>query len=201
MSEPVALVDYGMGNLPNVVRALGRAGAAARVVGDPDELRRAERVVVPGVGACGDAMANLRAKGLDRALVEWLDLGRPFLGICLGLQILLESAEEGDATCLGVIPGRVEAFPEDLELPVPHMGWNEVEPRREHPVLKRGWFYFVHGYRASGVPDAYCLGRTEHGERFPSALERDNCIAVQFHPEKSQRAGQALLERFLEWSP
>ena len=201
MSASVTLVDYGMGNLPNVVRAFERVGARAQVTDDPEALERAERVVVPGVGACGDAMANLRAKGLDRALLEWLSAGRPFLGICLGLQLLLERADEGDATCLGVIPGRVEAFPEDLELPVPHMGWNEVEPEREHPVVRRGYFYFVHGYRAGHVPEAHCLGRTEHGERFVSAVGRDNCIAVQFHPEKSQRAGLALLERFCGWSP
>ena len=201
MSASVTLVDYGMGNLPNVARAFERVGARASVTDDPGALERAERVVVPGVGACGDAMANLRAKGLDRALRDWLATGRPFLGICLGLQLLLERAEEGDATCLGVIPGRVEAFPEDLELPVPHMGWNEVEPEREHPVVRRGHFYFVHGFRAAHVPDEYCLGRTEHGERFVSAVGRENFVAVQFHPEKSQRAGLDLLERFCGWSP
>ncbi len=197
----VTIVDYGMGNLPNVVRAFERAGARARVSRDPDAVRGAGRLVVPGVGACGDAMRALRERGLDAALVEAIDAGAPFLGICLGLQLLLDSAEEGDTDCLGVIPGRVAAFPADLELPVPHMGWNLVKPEREHPVIREGYFYFVHGYRATGVPDACRLARTDYGADFASAIGRDNVVAIQGHPEKSQRAGLALLERFAAWSP
>jgi glutamine amidotransferase len=201
LSAGIALVDYGMGNLPNVARALERAGGKPYVTDDPDRVRRAERLVVPGVGACGDAMRALGARGLGAALVERIRAGTPFLGICLGLQLLLESAEEGDCECLGLVPGRVAAFPRDLGLAVPHMGWNLVKPERPHPVVAEGYFYFVHGFRATGVPPEWCLARTDYGPAFPSAIGRDALVAVQFHPEKSQRAGLALLERFCAWRP
>jgi glutamine amidotransferase len=197
----LALVDYGMGNLPNVARALERAGAQVQITADPDRVRRADRLVVPGVGAAGDAMAALRANGLDTALVERIRAGTPFLGICLGLQVLLDSAEEGDCACLGLVPGRVAAFPRELDLPVPHMGWNLVKPERPHPVVAEGYFYFVHGFRATRVPAEWCLARTDYGAAFPSAIGRDALVAVQFHPEKSQRAGLTLLERFCAWRP
>jgi glutamine amidotransferase len=197
----LALVDYGMGNLPNVARALERAGAQVQITADPERVRRADRLVVPGVGAAGDAMAALRANGLDAALVERIRAGTPFLGICLGLQVLLDSAEEGDCACLGLVPGRVAAFPRELDLPVPHMGWNLVKPERPHPVVAEGYFYFVHGFRATQVPAEWCLARTDYGLPFPSAIGRDALVAVQFHPEKSQRAGLALLERFCAWHP
>jgi glutamine amidotransferase len=171
------------------------------VTEDPDAVRRAERLVVPGVGAAGDAMAALRARGLDAALVERIRAGTPFLGICLGLQVLLESAEEGDCDCLGIVPGRVTSFPRDLDLPVPHMGWNLVKPERPHPVIAEGYFYFVHGFRATGVPEEWRLARTDYCGDFASAIGRDALVAVQFHPEKSQRAGLALLERFCAWRP
>jgi glutamine amidotransferase len=197
----IVLVDFGMGNLRSVARALERAGAKARTAEDPDEVRRADRVILPGVGAAGDAMCQLRARGFDAALCERLAQGRPYLGICLGLQLLLESAEEGDAACLGVLPGRVARFPEDLGLAIPHMGWNEVEPVVPHALVERGFYYFVHGYRATGVPRDVVVAETEYGERFPSAIGRGALCAVQFHPEKSQQAGLRLLERFASWSP
>lgn len=198
----VRVVDYGMGNLPNVVRALERAGARASATADPDAVRAAERVCVPGVGACHDAMGALRATGLDDAIREVVAAGRPFLGICLGQQVLLETAEEGnDHDCLGIVPGRVARFPRDGSLPVIHMGWNLVKPERPHPVLAEGYFYFVHGYRAVDVPAEWRLARTDYGGEFASAVGRDNIVAVQFHPEKSQRAGLHLLERFCSWNP
>ncbi len=190
-----------MGNLRSVARALERAGAKPRVSRDPDEVRSADRLVLPGVGACGDAMLGLRRAGLVPALKERIRSGRPYLGICLGLHVLLERGEEGDTDCLGLVPGTVARFPDSLPLAVPHMGWNLVEPVRGHPVLAEGYFYFVHGYRGDGVPEEMTLARTEYGERFPSAIGFDACVAVQFHPEKSQRAGLELLERFLAWSP
>lgn len=201
-SPRVCVVDYGMGNLPNVVRALERAGASAAASADPAAVRAAERVVVPGVGACHDAMRALHAGGLDEAIRAVIAAGRPFLGICLGQQVLLESAEEGDADrCLGLVPGRVAAFPRDTDLPVIHMGWNLVKPERAHPVVAEGYFYFVHGYRAVDVPADWWLARSDYGGDFASAIGRDNLVAVQFHPEKSQRAGLHLLERFCAWSP
>jgi glutamine amidotransferase len=197
----VVLVDYGMGNLRSVARALERVGAKARVVLDPAEVLHADRVILPGVGAAGDAMGQLGARGLDVALHERIKAARPYLGICLGLQLLLESAEEGETHCLGVFPGRVARFPDTLGLSVPHMGWNEVQPCAQHPLLERSHYYFVHAYRATQVPRELVLAWTEYGERFPSAVGRGACFAVQFHPEKSQTAGLRLLERFLRWSP
>jgi glutamine amidotransferase len=197
----IVLVDYGMGNLRSVARAFERAGAKPRVSCDPDEVRGADRVVVPGAGAAGDAMRGLAAGGLREALIERAAQGRPYLGLCVGLQVLFEHAEEGDAPCLGVLPGRIERFPDALALAVPHMGWNLLTVEREHPVLRNGYFYFVHSYRPVGVRAEHRLGSTEYGESFASAVGRDACVAVQFHPEKSQRAGLAMLERFCLWSP
>ncbi len=197
----IVLVDFGMGNLRSVARALERAGAKARTSDDPDEVRHAGRVILPGVGAAGEAMRHLGARGLDDALRERLAAGRPYLGICLGLQLLLETAEEGEAKCLGILPGRVARFPESLGLAVPHMGWNEVEPSAPHPLVERGYFYFVHAYRATGIPESAVLARTEYGERFGSAVGGGSWCAVQFHPEKSQAAGLRLLDRFTRWSP
>jgi glutamine amidotransferase len=196
------VVDYGMGNLRSVARALERIGAAPRVTSAAAEVRAASRVVLPGVGSVRDTMAALRAGGLDEAIRAHIDAGRPYLGICLGLQVLLDEAEEGGVgPCLGAIPGRVERFPESRDLPVPHMGWNLVKRVREHPVIADGYFYFVHGYRATAVPAEFCLALTDYGESFASAVGRGSCVAVQFHPEKSQRAGLELLERFCAWNP
>ena len=199
----VVVVDYGMGNLRSVARALERIGARPRVTDSAVDVRAAQRVVLPGVGSALDAMSVLRRDGLADAICEHIAAGRPYLGICLGLQVLLDEAEEGGSgKCLGVIPGRVERFPEASELPVPHMGWNQVKPTREHPVIAEGgFFYFVHGYRPTAVPSEFWLARTDYGEGFASAIGRGSCVAVQFHPEKSQHAGLALLERFCAWKP
>jgi len=198
----VVLVDYGMGNLGSVARAFGRIGCEVVTSGSAAELRAADRIVLPGVGSARDTMAALRGNGLDDAVRAHIAAGRPYLGICLGLQVLLDVADEGGlGPCLGVLPGRVERFPDSLGLAVPHMGWNFVKPERPHPVIAEDYFYFVHGYRATGVPDADVLARTDYGERFASAVGRGSCVAVQFHPEKSQRAGLELLERFCAWRP
>jgi glutamine amidotransferase len=200
-SPDVVVLDYGMGNLRNVARTLERAGAKPRVTTDPDQIRRADRLVVPGVGALGDMMRSLGERGLEAALRERVCDGRPYLGICLGMQVLFEEGEEGSARCLGVCPGKVTRFPDLPALPVPHMGWNSVELTCPHPVLLGGFFYFVHGYRASGVPEDRVVAHTDYGGRFPSAVGFDACVAVQFHPEKSQRTGLRLLERFCVWRP
>jgi glutamine amidotransferase len=200
--EEVVIVDYGMGNLRSVSRAFERIGARPRVTDAAGDLRAARRVVLPGVGSVSQAMAALRRGGLDDAIRAHVAAGRPFLGICLGLQVLLDEAEEGGiGPCIGVIPGRVARFPESRELPIPHMGWNQVKPVIDHPVIAEGYFYFVHGYRATNVPDEFCLARTDYGESFVSAIGRGSCVGVQFHPEKSQRAGLELLERFCAWRP
>jgi imidazole glycerol-phosphate synthase subunit HisH len=200
--EKIALVDYGMGNLRSVERAFARIGRDVQVTDDAAALRNVDRIVLPGVGSARDTMEALRGKGLDDAIRAHIGAGRPYLGICLGLQVLLDAADEGGlGPCLGVIPGRVERFPDSLGLAVPHMGWNLVKLERPHPVLADDYFYFVHSYRATRVDDADVLARTDYGESFVSALGRGSCVAVQFHPEKSQRAGVELLERFCAWRP
>jgi glutamine amidotransferase len=200
-SPEVLVVDFGMGNVRNVLRALARVGARARSTDDADEIAEADRLVFPGVGHLGDCMKALEGRGLPEALRGYVRGGRPYLGICLGLEVLLTEGEEGSARGLDLVPGRVCRFPDAPRLPVPHMGWNRMRVTRPHPVLKDGYFYFVHSYRAEGVPEEMVLGRTDYGEEFASVLGFDGCLAVQFHPEKSQRAGLALLESFLAWSP
>ena len=201
-SERIALVDYGMGNLRSVARAFERIGRSVQVTDRAEDVRGADRVVLPGVGAARDAMKGLSANGLDDALRAHIAAGRPYLGICLGLHVLLDEADEGGVgPCLGVIPGRVERFPDSLGLAVPHMGWNLVKLEQPHPVLAEDYFYFVHSYRATHVRAQDCLARTDYGEKFASAVGRGSCVAVQFHPEKSQRAGLELLERFCAWRP
>lgn len=205
MSSPanqVVVIDFGMGNLRNVARALTRVGAEPCVTDDAAAVRAARRVVLPGVGAARDCMTALRRDGLDDAIRAHVAAGRPYLGLCVGMQVLLEEADEGGTDdCLGIIPGRVERFAALRHLPSIHMGWNLVKSLREHPVIAEDYFYFVHGYRPTGVPAEFCLALTDYGEGFPSAIGRGSCVAVQFHPEKSQRAGLDLLRRFLAWSP
>jgi glutamine amidotransferase len=197
-AERIALVDYGMGNLRSVERAFARIGRPVQVTARAADLRAADRIVLPGVGAARDAMRGLTAGGLDDAVREHIAAGRPYLGICLGLQVLLAEADEGG---VGVIAGRVERFPASLGLAIPHMGWNLVKLERPHPVLADDYFYFVHGYRATQVPAAHVYATTDYGEKFPSAIGLGSCLAVQYHPEKSQRAGLELLERFCAWRP
>jgi glutamine amidotransferase len=197
----VALVDFGMGNLRNVARALERAGAKPRVTADPDDVLNADRVVLPGVGALGDCMRGLRELGVDEALRERIDRGRPYLGLCLGLQVLFEEGDEGNARGLGLIPGRVGRFDSGMGLPIPHMGWNAAELESPHPVVPEGYYYFVHSYRPAGVPPEAVVATTEYGERFASAVGAGSAVAVQFHPEKSQRVGLELLERYCQWDP
>lgn len=200
-SSRVTLIDFGMGNLRNVARALERAGAEPRVTCDPDQVRRADRVILPGVGSLGDCMGALRQLGIDAALRERIRAGRPYLGLCLGLQVLFEKGEEGEVLGLAVIPGTVARFDSADGLRVPHMGWNSIRLERPHRVIREGYFYFVHSYRPVDVPAPAVIATTEYGASFPSAVAAQAAVAVQFHPEKSQAAGLALLQRFCEWSP
>ena len=215
----IVIVDYGMGNLHSVQKALERLGREARVSDRPDEVAGADRLVVPGVGAFGEAMSALRRRGLAEAIGRVIDGGRPVLGICLGLQVLLEESEEvaeapvdvralGRDTLpqgLGVIAGRVVRFPESpagAGLKVPHMGWNLAVPAGPCPLFagmppEGAYFYFAHSYYALPRDEGVVAARTEYGGWFASAVARDNLYATQFHPEKSQRAGLALLENFV----
>lgn len=203
MMDEVAIADLGLGNLRSVARAIERAGGTARVVADPDQLLRASRVVVPGQGAFRDCALALE-RGFAEALRELLRRGTPYLGICLGMQLLFESSEEAQgARGLGFFAGAVKRFAAGMRDPeaqqllkVPHMGWNEVEAT--HPLLPaRGYFYFVHSYYCAPSDASLTVGVARYGEPFCAALARDNVFACQFHPEKSQDQGQRLLELFL----
>ena len=195
----LALVDYGSGNIRSVERALGFVGAEFVLTQDPAAVADADGVVLPGVGAALDTMTGLRARGLDAAVREYLQRGRPFLGVCMGLQALLESSEENDGTeCLGLFPGRVRLFPPGLH--VPHMGWNQVRQLRPCRLLDgvpdRSNFYFVHSYYADAAGAGYCAASTEYGLEFLSVLGQDLVFATQFHPEKSGATGLRLYRNF-----
>lgn len=209
----VAIIDYGMGNLHSIAKAVQHANnqVTVMVTADPGEILRADRVIFPGVGAIRDCMSALRGKQLDAVLRE-AAASRPVLGICLGMQALLDMSEENDGTaCLGMIPGRVVRFPNglvdsrDQPLKIPHMGWNRVTPTKAHPVwmgIRPGsWFYFVHSYFARPDASQDVAATTDYPSPFASALAHENLIAVQFHPEKSQAAGLRLLANFLCWQP
>ena len=201
----IVVVDYGMGNLRSVSKALEHVapGAAVAVTADPEVIRKSERLVVPGQGAMPDCMRNLRSSGALEAVLEAMRK-KPYLGLCLGLQMLFESAEEGDTRGLGLLPGGVPRF--RLQgLKIPHMGWNEVFQARSHAlwqgIADGSRFYFVHSYypapRDAGLTAATCT----YGAPFTCAVARDNIFAVQFHPEKSQSAGLQLLSNFVRWRP
>lgn len=209
----VAVVDYGMGNLRSVAKAIEHVAGDARVVvtSDPAEVARADRVVVPGQGAMPDCMAELERRGL-RAAVIAAAAEKPFLGICIGLQMLFEHSEEGDVPGLGVLPGRVRLFPREAlwspagsRLKVPHMGWNEVHQAQPHPlwqgIADGSRFYFVHSYYVEPAEPSVIMGSTAYGIPFTSAVGRANIFAVQFHPEKSAKDGLQLLANFMAWQP
>ena len=192
----VAVINSGGANLGSVVHALRRLGAECTLTRDVDEIRSAERVVLPGVGSAGAAMAALRECGLVEVISE---LTQPVLGICLGLQLLFERSEEGDTACLGLLPGTVRHLKVNPELRLPHMGWNQLEWQRQDDPLAAGlhgdeWFYFVHSY---GAPTDHAVATGRHGQTFAAIVRHNNFAACQFHPEKSAAAGARLLKNFL----
>jgi glutamine amidotransferase len=199
----VAVIDYDAGNTLSVTRALEKAGARVDLTPDPGRVARADAVVLPGVGAFGDCMKKLAERGMDQACLEAYSGGTPFLGVCVGLQVLFEgSAESPGVDGLGILPGRVVRF-QVRDLKVPHMGWNQLEVARQHPVLEGldgDAFYFVHSYYPDPAREDDLLGTAEYGARFCAAAGRENLAAVQFHPEKSSRAGLRLYENFLRWA-
>jgi imidazole glycerol-phosphate synthase subunit HisH len=198
----VAIVDYGMGNLRSVQKAFERLGHAAEVTGDADRIAAAPAVVLPGVGAFGACMANLAGRGLVEPVRRAIDAGRPFLGICLGMQLLFEESEEfGPVRGLGVLRGRVVRFAPDPARKIPHMGWNQLRVARRAPALDGiddgAWVYFVHSYYPVPAEPDVVATTTGYGTEFASSVVRDNVFACQFHPEKSQRVGLRLLENFV----
>ena len=197
----IAIIDYGMGNLRSVQKGFEKVGATAQITSDPDQVAAADKVVLPGVGAFEDAIAELKRQDLVQPVLDAIDSGRPFLGICLGLQLLFDvSYENGEHKGLGVIPGRVVRFELPREYSVPHMGWNQLLIRRKAPILegiKEGTqVYFVHSYYV--VPDdpAVIATETDYPDPFCSMIWRDNLYATQFHPEKSQSEGLKILKNF-----
>ena len=204
MAAKIVVVDLGLGNLRSVARALERAGASATISADHKVIRQAPRIVVPGQGAFRDCASAL-ARGFDEVLHEFIASGRPYLGICLGMQLLFErSAEAPSAKGLGLFAGSVERFSGEMRdeasgerLKVPHMGWNQV--MGQHPWLAEGgWYYFVHSYYCVPAAAELSVGRVHYGDDFCAVVARDNVFACQFHPEKSQEDGHVLLSRFVE---
>lgn len=203
MAAQLVVVDYGGSNLRSVVKALEGLGVPPKVATEPEDLLDARAVVLPGQGAAGQIMASLRDKGLDEALRAFIASGRPFLGVCMGMQVLVDRSEEdGGQTCLGVFPGQVRRLPSSLK--VPHMGWNTVRQRQQHPVWKSipddAYFYFVHSYAVEPEQDDLLAGATEYGVSFASAIARDHVFGTQFHPEKSGRLGLQVYRNFIEWA-
>ena len=203
----IAIVDYKAGNLTSVRLALAALGAEGTITSDPAVVRAADRVIFPGVGAIGAAMAGLRDLKLDTVLCEYIASGRPFLGICIGMQVLFDRSEEdGGVAGLGLIGGQVKRFqPTDRRDKVPQIGWNTVRQTRPHPVLAGipddSEFYFVHSYYPSPVAKGDWLGETEFaGSRFASIIARGNLVATQFHTERSGRLGLQLMGNFLTWN-
>jgi glutamine amidotransferase len=198
-----AIVDYDAGNTLSVTRALEKVGAKVDLTSDPERVGAADAVVLPGVGAFGDCMRKLRERGMDEACGEAYLSGKPFLGVCVALQVIFEGSEESPGVeGLGLMPGRVVRFAVD-DLKVPHIGWNEISVVRDHPVLQGldgEAFYFVHSYYPEPEDTDDLIGETDYGTRFCSAAGRENLVAVQFHPEKSSRAGLKLYENFLAWA-
>jgi glutamine amidotransferase len=195
----IAVVDYGAGNLVSIEQALTRVGARVTVARDPDGFAAADGVVVPGVGAAGPAMERLERYGLVAPLRAWIAADRPYLGICLGLQLLFEGSDEDGATTLGVLAGRTVLLEDAPTLP--HIGWNQVERVREHPLLAGiadgADFYFVHSFAGAPTDTMDIVARTEHGRPFVSAVARGSLLGVQFHPERSGEDGLRLLANFV----
>jgi glutamine amidotransferase len=196
----IAIVDYGAGNLRSVVNAIVKLGYQPKVTNVPDEVMSAEAVILPGVGAAADTMANLKEQRLVEPIRRFVAEDRPFLGVCIGLQVLFTGTEEGGwHECLDVIPGRVKKLPTGIK--VPHMGWNQVKQQVTHPIFKgipdEANFYFVHSYYAEPEDKSVVLGSTEYGVSFCSVVSRGNLIATQFHPERSGEVGLRFYDNFI----
>ncbi len=208
----IAIVDYGMGNLRSVHQAVRKVapGATVAVTGEAKVIAAAGRVVFPGQGAAPDCMREIQLRGLDKVIAAAVADGKPFLGICMGLQVLFEHSEEGDTPCLGVFPGQVRRFAHGLKdaqgnkLKVPHMGWNQVH-HGDHVlwdgIAQDARFYFVHSYHVQPRDAAIVQATSSYPQPFVCAVARGNLFAVQFHPEKSAAAGLKLLENFVNWNP
>lgn len=200
--QKIAVLDYGMGNLLSVRKAIEFVGAFPMITSNPAEICSADGIVLPGVGNFGDGIRNLCKMGLDSVIRNLINEGKPFLGICLGMQLLMEESEESPETSgLGIFKGKVLRFPRG-ELKVPHMGWNQMKIEKNHPCLDdipdMSYFYFVHSYYVSAQDPEVILGTTFYGNEFASAIGRKNVFATQFHPEKSQDIGLQIIRNFIK---
>ncbi len=197
----IVVVDYGMGNLRSVQKGFEKVGSKATISRNPDEIMRADRLVLPGVGAFPECMRNLSRLDLIDPILEFMQSGRPFLGICLGLQLLFDESEEfGFHEGLKLVPGTVKSFDRNMGLKIPHMGWNQVYFRKDVPIFRGiqdgSFFYFVHSYYVVPKQQSDIAAETDYGIKFTCAIARDNVFAVQFHPEKSQENGLKILTNF-----
>ncbi|MEO5346770.1 MAG: imidazole glycerol phosphate synthase subunit HisH [Magnetococcus sp. YQC-9] len=210
----ITIIDYGSGNLRSVAKALEASGGKVRVSGQPDDVRLASHLVLPGVGAFADCRHNLDQSGLIPPLLDHIQAGKPFLGICVGMQLLFgEGHEFGIHPGLDLLPGKVIRFANDMpdahnpeqKLKIPHMGWNRVRQATPHPLWNaipdQTHFYFVHSYHSVADKPTHVAAWCDHGIPFPAAIARDNLFGTQFHPEKSQEAGLQLLKNFVAWRP
>ncbi len=201
MTEPrIAIVDYEAGNLRSVQKALALFGVEPIITSDPAHVGDADAIVVPGQGACDSAMKQMRSRGLADPIKEFIASGKPYFGMCMGLELLLDDSDEGSEPCLGVVPGRTKKLPSGQK--IPHMGWNEVHFEIDHPVFDgvadNSHFYFVHSYYAAPASDDVVAATTAYGVEFCSAAAWDNVVAVQFHPEKSGDVGLRVYRNFVE---
>ena len=199
----IAIIDYGMGNLRSVQKAIEKIDCPVMITEKPEELLKADKAILPGVGAFGDGITEIKKRHLDIPIRAFLADGKPFLGICLGLQLLFShSTEEGQHEGLGILPGRVVRIEDQPGLKVPHMGWNQIEVRKETPLLQNvptgSYFYFVHAYVAQPENPAVIAAETSYPGPFTSIISHKNVMATQFHPEKSQDIGLRLLRNFAE---
>jgi glutamine amidotransferase len=200
----LVIIDYGVGNFRNVQKAFQAVGANAEITESVQAVKDAGAVVLPGVGAFGDAIDNLRQRGLDQPVLAAMQAGKPLFGICVGLQLMFDESEEmGQHVGLGIFPGKIVRFPES-ELVVPHMGWNQIHPQRQHPLLHNidagDFAYFAHSYYAQPDNPAHVVAQTDYGLNYASVVGRDNVCAIQFHPEKSQKVGLQILKNFVDFA-
>ncbi len=198
----IAIIDYKAGNLRSVERALKHLDLSCVITADPSEILNAERVIFPGVGAAGKAMETIHELKIDKIISDVIARGTPFLGICLGTQIIFDSSDEACALCLGIISGTVRKFP-NMGEKIPHMGWNTIVKTRDHPLFdgidSDAWFYFVHSYYPDPSNMRDVVAQTSYGITFASAVSRGNVFATQFHPEKSGNPGLKILKNFSTW--
>ena len=195
----IAIIDYGAGNLRSVAKAFEKLGYPTLITHRDLDILSADCIILPGVGAAGEAMRSLEALGLTDIIRTIISEGQPFFGVCLGMQMLFDTSEEGGAECLGILPGQVKRLPKELK--VPHMGWNQVAQRLPHPIFhgipQEANFYFAHSYYAEPIDQSHVLGETQYGVVFKSILGKGSLVATQFHPEKSDQLGLKLYDNFI----